>query len=164
MDQSINMTIPFEISGNAQVDHIYVGNNRQGPSTNRPFYFLIGPDWTGRIGSLILCGLPGQNIPSWADRPFLGGARGHTVTVEDIDRIEKLEHYPDVSDWEQGGFPTADLAPTPWRVISRGTRPYTDPPVAVPIGYMLGITEYEFDWCEDCNQHPCTCDHDDVDD
>ena len=112
--------IPFEISGNAAVDHIFIGNH-DGPTVSRPHYFTVGSGWTGEIGNLIF---DGEVL--WVNQPFVGGAGEHTLTPADIDNVKALVHYPSL---DNNYVPTGDLAPIDRR-ISRGEN-------NEQIGYLL---------------------------
>ena len=122
-------SIPFEISGNAEVDHIFVGNNIMGSGTytDRDHYFTIGHNWTGRIGALIL----DREAIGWLGGPFVGAAGGHTLTTADINRIGALMHYPALNNPSDGGFPIEDMAPLLNRRISNS---------GDNIGFLLEVT------------------------
>ena len=133
LDQGIGQGIPFEISGTAEVEFIYIGNQRNGPSARRPYYFLVGPNWTGKIDSFIMC----MGTHGWVGGPFIGPTPGHTLVASDIDNIQNLMWYEWIHDPENGGFPTHDMEPRTDRLISNGltgTNPLFN---GANIGYLL---------------------------
>ena len=115
----------FEISGTAEVDFVFAAGGHNPafspgfptePADARPHIFTIGSNWTGRIGNLIVGSTPTVSFCGWLNEAFVGGARGHTLTGQDINSIESILFYPVLI--EDGGIAMADLAPRSDRRIS----------------------------------------------